>query len=411
MSDIYQHSIEMTKKNFLFVTGTHNRTLLLKKRIIHYYIENGDATIADLGREMNLSVPTVTKLVTELQADGYIQENGKQETNGGRKPIVYGLNPKSGYFIGVDLGRDQLYVGVVDFKGDEILYEERIPFTPENTAESIAALCGLLNQYIDGLPIDREHILAVGLNISGRVNPETGHSYSILYVDGQPLAQTMEQQLQLKVFIENDTRAMAYGEYMKGNVENQKNVLFINMSWGLGMGIIIDGKAYYGKSGFSGELGHFCMFENEVLCHCGKKGCLETEASGSALHRKLYERFREGSTTILASRLEEQQPVTLADILEAVKKEDVLLIEILEEMGTNLGKGVAGLINIFNPELVILGGILSQTRDYIYLPIKSAIRKYSLNLVNQDTDLHISALGEKAGLLGACLLSRNRLLN
>lgn len=203
---------------------------------------------------------------------------------------------------------------------------------------------------------------------------------------------------------------MTYGEYMKGVVQGEKNILFVNMAWGLGLGIIIDGNLYYGKSGFSGELGHFCMFENEVLCHCGKKGCLETEASGSAFHRILMERYREGSNTILAGKLDSGEEISLGDLLEAVRKEDVLCIDILEKMGVNLGKGIAGLMNIFNPELVILGGTLSLAGEYISLPIKSAIRKYSLNLVNQDTEIKISKLGERAGAFGACLLSRSKLL-
>ena len=104
---------------------------------------------------------------------------------------------------------------------------------------------------------------------------------------------------------------MTYGEYMKGVVQGEKNILFVNMAWGLGVGIIIDGNLYYGKSGFSGEFGHFCMFENEVLCHCGKKGCLETEASGSAFHRILMERHREGSNTILAQKLDSGEDISL----------------------------------------------------------------------------------------------------
>ena len=137
---------------------------------------------------------------------------------------------------------------------------------------------------------------------------------------------------------------------------------------------------------------------------------LETEASGSAFHRILIERYREGSNTILAGKLDSGEEISLGDLLEAVRKEDVLCIDILEKMGVNLGKGIAGLMNIFNPELVILGGTLSLAGEYISLPIKSAIRKYSLNLVNQDTEIKISKLGERAGAFGACLLSRSKLL-
>lgn len=396
--------------NFLISTDDTSRSTLLKKKIIYYYIANGDATIAEQCKELNLSVPTVTKLIGELQEDGYIVDFGKQETSGGRKPSLYGLNPTSGYFIGVDLLRDRINLGAFDFKGDKVQIEEDIPYQLENTPDALEALCVCIEQFVENLPIPREKILAVGVNISGRVNPVSGFSYSIFYFEEKPLAQILGDRLNMKIYIENDTRAMAYGEYMQGVVKGEKNILFINMSWGLGLGIIIDGKLYYGKSGFSGEFGHFCLFDNEILCHCGKKGCLETEASGAALHRIFLERCREGSSTILAAKIDRGESIGLSDLMEAIQKEDVLSIEILEQIGVNLGKGIAGLMNIFNPELVILGGALFEAEEYLMLPIQSAIRKYSLNLVSQDTEFKVSKLKNRAGIIGACLLARSKIL-
>ena len=146
------------------------------------------------------------------------------------------------------------------------------------------------------------------------------------------------------------------------------------------------------------------------MCHCGKKGCLETEASGSALHRILLERIHNGESSILSSRIAAgDEPVTLEEIVEAVNKEDLLCIEIVEEIGQKLGKQIAGLINIFNPELVIIGGTLSLTGDYITQPIKTAVRKYSLNLVNKDSAIVTSKLKDRAGIVGACMLARSRM--
>lgn len=164
----------------------------------------------------------------------------------------------------------------------------------------------------------------------------------------------------------------------------------------------------HGKSGFSGEFGHVNVFDNEILCHCGKKGCLETEASGSALHRILLERIGKGESSILSKRTIENPP-TLDEIITAVNKEDLLCIEIVEEIGQKLGRQIAGLISIFNPELVIIGGTLSSTGDYIVQPIKTAIRKYSLNLVNKDATVTVSKLKDKAGVVGACMLARSRM--
>jgi len=131
---------------------------------------------------------------------------------------------------------------------------------------------------------------------------------------------------------------------MSGVGDNVKTMLYVNASWGLGLGMVIDGKLFYGKSGFSGEYGHFPMFDNEVICRCGKRGCLETGASGSAVHRIFLERLGEGRISMLSDRFKNGEEITLEDILAAVLKEDVLAIEIMESVGHTLGKALAGLI-------------------------------------------------------------------
>jgi predicted NBD/HSP70 family sugar kinase len=167
---------------------------------------------------------------------------------------------------------------------------------------------------------------------------------------------------------------------------------------------------YYGKSGFSGEFGHIYAFDNEIICHCGKKGCLETEASGAALHRVFLERAKGGSNTILQGKIEKEETLFLEDIIDASLEEDVLAIEIIEEVGNKLGRSISGIINLFNPDLLVIGGTLSLTGEYILLPIKSAVKKYSLNLVNKDTEIKLSKLGNKAGAIGAGLLARGKML-
>lgn len=388
--------------------GTKNA--LLKKKIITHYIYNGSSTITDLAKELDLSVPTVTKFISEMCEEGYINDYGKLETSGGRYPSLYGLNPESGYFIGVDIKKFAINIGLINFKGDMVELKMNIPFKSENTSEALEELCKLILQFIKKVDIDNDKILNININVSGRVNPESGYSFSQFNFEERPLAEVLTEKIGFRVTIDNDTRAMAYGEYMKGCVKGEKDIIFVNVSWGLGIGIIIDGKIYTGKSGFSGEFGHTNVFDNEIICHCGKKGCLETEASGSTLHRILIERIQNGESSILSNRiLSKDNVLTLDEIIASVNKEDLLCIEIVEEIGQKLGKQIAGLINIFNPELVIIGGTLSLTGDYITQPIKTAVRKYSLNLVNKDSAIMTSKLKDKAGIVGACMLARSRM--
>lgn len=402
----------MTEKLFKDL-DSGNKSSILKKRIINYYIYNGNSTIAELAKTLDISIPTTTKLIDEMSAAGILNTYGKLETNEGRHPLLYGLNPDSAYFVGVDINHGSINIGLINFNGELIDHRMKEPYDFSNDLKGLDNLCHLIVHFIDNSPVERSKILNVNVNISGRVNPESGYSYSWFNLGEVPLTQLISDRIgSLSVSIDNDTRAMTYGEYMCGSVNTRRNVLFINVSWGLGLGIIIDGKTYFGNSGFAGELGHYPTYDNEIICHCGKKGCLETEASGKAVHRKLFERLSRGESSIIPKDiLKDKDTINLEAIVSAVLKEDVLCIEIIEEIGQKLGKQIAGLINLFNPEEVVIGGILSLTGDYLIQPIRAAVRKHSLNMVNRDTVISGSRLREKAGMVGACMLARSRVFD
>jgi glucokinase-like ROK family protein len=391
-------------------SGVAYKNRILKRLIINYLDVTGNVTIAELAKELNISAPKITNLIAELMEDGLIKDYGKVDSTGGRRASLYGLVADSCFFIGVDIKSYYINIGLLDFKKNLVTIKEKIPYQLENSPEAYQHLIKIIKSFIEEAPVEKQKILGMGVNLSGRVNHTTGYSYSFFHFHEEPLSQTIEQEIGIRTFLENDSKAMAYGEFCSGVVSNEKNVLFVNMDYGVGLGILIDGKVYYGKSGFSGEFGHIPFFSNEIICHCGKKGCLETEASGVALIRKFKEKIEEGSTSSLLKKGKPGEAIRVIDIVEAAKAEDVLSIELIAEIGEKIGKGLAVLINIFNPELVILGGTLAYTGDYIRLPVKSALNKYSLNLVSSDTQLVISKLGEKAGVMGGCLMARNRSL-
>lgn len=396
--------------NGTFLSNIDGKNAILKKQIIALCINEGDYSIADLSKELNTSIPTITKLVGELIEEGFLVDMGKQGTNGGRRPSIYGLNPSAGYFVGTEVRRRSISIAVTNFKGQLLEYQEEVPFTLMNSEASFKELCSYILDMLGKVDIAPEDVLAYGFNLSGRVNNETGYCFSYFIGEDRPIASFLEDELKRPVYVENDSRAMTYGEYICGVANDEDDMLFINVSWGLGMGMVSDGKLSYGKSGFSGEIGHFPLLDNDQICHCGKTGCLETGASGSAIHRIFMEKLAEGRASLLSDKHSEGKEITLDDILNAVNEEDVLAIEVVEDIGSVLGRAIAGLINIFNPELVVIGGIVSKVKEYLLLPIKSAIQKHSLNMVNKDTTIKFSKLGEKAGPIGACMLSRSKLL-
>lgn len=393
-----------------FLNNIEGKGAIMKQQILGLCINDGDFSIAELSKELNASIPTVTRLIGELIEEGFLEDLGKTGTSGGRRPSIFGLNQAAGYFVGADVRRHHVSIAVTNFKGKLIDYKEDIPLVLEGTEESLRQLAELIKKTTTAIGIAQEKVLAYGINLTGRVNHETGYSFSYFMGEDKPLSQVLENEFNAPVYIENDSRAMAYGEYICGEANNEKNMLFINLSWGLGMGMILDGKLSYGKSGFSGEIGHFPMLNNGIICQCGKIGCLETGASGSALHRIFVEKIKEGKVSAISSKYDKPEDIGIDDIIEALMDEDMLAIECVEEIGSVLGQAIAGLINIFNPELVVIGGRLAIAKDYLMLPIKSAINRHSLIIVSKDTSIKFSKLGKKGGPIGACMLSRSRLL-
>lgn len=393
-----------------FLNNPESKNSALKQAILGKFISEGTESIADISREIGTSIPTITKLVGELIDEGLIEEVGKLGTTGGRRPSIYGLNPSAGFIVGVEIRWHHISMAITNFKGEIVDFQEDIPYTLESTEESFRAFCTFMKQIVDKTGIDRTKVLAYGFNLSGRVNNETGFSLSYFISEHRPISLVFKEELGSCVFVENDSRAMTYGEYICGIADEEKNMLFLNVTWGLGMGMIIDGKLSYGKSGFSGEIGHFPMLDNEKICQCGKIGCLETGASGSAAHRLVMEKLAEGRASILSDTLKKNGCITLDDIILALNEEDVLAIEVIEEIGRTLGRAIAGLINLFNPELVVIGGKVSAAKDYLMLPLKSAVQKHSLNMINRDTTIKFSKLGKKCGPIGACMLSRSKML-
>ncbi|MBO5419959.1 MAG: ROK family transcriptional regulator [Bacteroidales bacterium] len=396
--------------NDTFLGNIDSKNAILKQNIISLCINEGDYSIAELSKELNTSIPTITKLVVELIEDGILIDMGKQGTNGGRRPSIYGLNPAAGYFIGIDIRRHHYSIAIIDFKGQTVSYNDDRPFVLGNSEESFKALCKDITKYLKKTGIDPKKVKAYGFNLSGRVNNDTGYCFTYFIGEDRPIASLLEEELSAPVFVDNDSRAMTYGEYICGAGKNVKNMLLINVTWGLGMGMILDGKLSYGKSGFSGEIGHFPLLNNDQICQCGKTGCLETGASGSAAHRIILEKLAEGRASVLSEKYNRKENITIEDILDAVNEEDVLAIETIEEIGSVLGRAIAGLINIFNPELIVIGGRFASAKEYMLLPIRSAVQKHSLKLVSNDTTIRFSKLGKKGGPIGASLLARSKFL-
>ena len=354
--------------------------------LLNLFFEKGDQTVAELAAGLNVSIPYATKSLNELISAKMVHETGKRDNHSRRAPRVYDLIPEAGYFLGIDTGHDRLNLALTDFCGNIVSSNYKIPYDYVNDLECFETLIALIDQFIEQSGIERSNIIKACMTVGGRVNPYEGKAHNYFTCLDKTLAEALTDALHIDTCIDNDTRCMTFGEWYKGSCKGQRNVVFVNVSWGLGIGIIIDG----------------------IICHCGKTGCMETEASGSALQRHMKQKLADGAVSILTHRPNPEQELSLQDILDAIKREDVLSIESLQQMATELGNNLAGIINIFNPEMLVIGGDLSVTGDNLTQPIRMGIHRFSLNMVSEDSIVTTSALTDKAGVIGACLLARHR---
>ncbi|MBR5771126.1 MAG: ROK family transcriptional regulator [Alistipes sp.] len=390
--------------------GINHKNNIIKRNIIAYMAINGESTLSELTRELHISVPTMTKLVQELVDDSIVNDLGKVETPGGRRPNVFGLANSAIYFAGINVARDHMVYVITDLQNNIILEHTDNSFELVDRPQCLERICQNIENFIATSGVDREKILGVGVSIVGRVNPETGRSYKYFTSSEESLTDIISARIGIRVMLENDTRARCYAEYTTGKAKNESNVLYLHMGRGVAIGIVIDGKLYYGKNGFAGEFGHIPFFDNEIICACGKKGCLETEVSGIALENKIVDLIERGVNTHLREMYDRGESIHINDIINAARNDDNLSIELIEEAGEKVGKAVAFLINTFNPETVIVGGNLAMAGEYLMLPLKSSTSKYSLNLVYKDTKFRVSKMSDGANAWGVAMLIRNKVI-
>ena len=390
--------------------GINHKNNIIKRNIIAYMALNGESTLSELTRELHISVPTMTKLVQELVDDSIVIDLGKVETPGGRRPNVFGLANSAIYFAGINVARDHMAYVITDLQNNIILEHTDNSFELVDRPQCLERICQTIENFIATSGVDREKILGVGVSIVGRVNPETGRSYKYFTSSEESLTDIISARIGIRVMLENDTRARCYAEYTTGKAKNESNVIYLHMGRGVAIGIVIDGKLYYGKNGFAGEFGHIPFFDNEIICACGKKGCLETEVSGIALENKIVDLIERGVNTHLREMYDRGESIHINDIIAAARNDDNLAIELIEEAGEKVGKAVAFLINTFNPETVIVGGNLAMAGEYLMLPLKSSTNKYSLNLVYKDTKFRVSKMSDSSNAWGVAMLIRNKVI-
>jgi glucokinase-like ROK family protein len=360
---------------------------------------------AEIAKLTGLSRATVSSIVNRLVNTGLIKEIGvgKAKSNGGRKPVLLELNPEAFYIVGVDLGTNNIIAIVTDLKA-KIKGKVSIPTEVYKGLSGVLAnLEHAVSEVISISGIKKTKIIGMGMAVAGLIDTSNGEvifspNFSWSNV---PIKKLVEERLNIPTYIDNCTRVMALGEITFGSARGRENLLYINVGYGIGSAIVIEGKVYPNIS----EIGHIPVVEDGPKCGCGKRGCLEAVSSGSAIETRAKEILESGKPTLISELANGQKDkVTAKIVAKAAENGDQVAIEIFNNSGWYLGKGIATAVNLLSPELVVIGGGVSQAGEILFQPVRKGFEHYAMEDLAKNVKIIPSGLGLDAGVIGAIAL-------
>ncbi|CAM3835116.1 ROK family protein [Sphingobacterium prati] len=377
------------------------KNLFNKLSIIKLIAELGSVSVNDIVKNLSLSLPTVNSLIAELLEDNIVRQFDKGESIGGRKPNLYRLCDGLFQVLCVELQRFSITLSIMDNNHNIVAETVELDNELSRNADNLRDITQIIDQYLLEKAVDTANLTGLIISMPGLINADEGTNETFLHDASQSITAYFEDKYKKPVYILNDVKGAAYAELKFGLAKNTKNSLIILMDWGIGLGIVSNGEVYLGRDGYSGEVGHMPFIDNGELCYCGKRGCLETVASGIALVNNAKQEIQKGELTKLNElQKEELDHLTPTHVIEAANKGDQFAINQISKLGTNLGKAFASLIQLLNPELIVLGGKIAKANELITIPIQQAINSYTMAILKEHCDIKVSSLTLDSNTIG-----------
>ncbi len=368
---------------------------------------------SEIVEHTGLSKGVVTQRVGDLIALGLLRESMAPST-GGRPPRALELRTDAGHLLVADVGATSIDVAVADLAGRIVQHTAEpadIASGPDVVLARIDALFGSLV----GITRPSGPLWGVGIGLPGPVEFSTGRPISPPIMPGwdrHPIRERFVARYGVPVWVDNDVNIMVLGEWKEGVAQGHGNVLFVKVGTGIGSGIISDGAIHRGANGSAGDIGHIEIPDvTDEACRCGKTGCLEALAGGAALGRQGEALARSGASVALARLLERHGAISAAEVSSAAQAGDPPSLELLRASGHRIGRVLAGIVNFFNPSLVVIGGGVARSGDAFLAAIREVIYARSMPLATRDLTVRLSALGERAGVTGAAAMVLDQLFS
>jgi predicted NBD/HSP70 family sugar kinase len=400
---LYYHSylkncINYEQRDIIPVEDTGMSVVLAKYRKVLQYIQsNSPVDKSSIAEGLGVSLMTVNKIVNRLQQTSIVIHCGKQEGRNGRRSDLFKFNPDLFLSIGLDIDDDRIILGAVNSDGRAICRQEYsykgnqdLAYSAENIIKGIE---GYYSSFLMQNDLHPDSVAVVGIAPHGIIDTENGRCLLGTHLGGiidLNLREELESRIALPVYVNDPARALAYYETKYGHGQEVDNFIYVFLDKGVGSGIVIDRKIHLGASGMAGEIGHLIVSENGERCKCGNYGCLETVASVGSIIRQVQEGVRDGvMTKILDFCNGNVDGIDLHVLKTAADNNDKFSLNILDSIGSKLGKAVSVLINLFNPELILLGGQVSVLGQYLLDPALRVIQHNSLNLLVESARIRI----------------------
>lgn len=371
-----------------------------KKKILNLLHTHGYISAPELSKLLKISLPTCIVLLNDLIAQGYVKNIGIGESSGGRKPNLYGLPDDAFYVISCDFSRYYASMTICDCNNKFVTPIIKID-THMDDPELVEKLHQAASKLMQEHHIPDEKVFGLGVDMPGLIDSKAGINFTIKDKRSQHVSRDLARRFNKLVYIDNDARMHAHGEFHFGAAKEYKDAIIIHWSWGLGLGIFVNGQLYSGNNGFAGEFSHIPMIENGDLCICGKRGCLETIASSNTIMKRVKQGFENNEISSLINHFKSHpEKVTPEDVINFARQGDEFCISILNEIGKAMGRGLSYIIQLLNPQVIVLSGPLSKARQYVLSPIQQSLNRLCLEKISGNTTIIVSDMGDQSALLG-----------
>jgi len=389
---------------------------LNKRKILNIIREHGQVSRAEIAKISGISAPTVTRIVEDLiNEEKLINEIGAGPSSGGRRPTLLEFSGLDNFVIGIDLGTTHIYGVLANFNAETIAEIKMPTELNQGYKDILERTADIICELQQNPKVKGKKIFGIGLAVAGLINRKKNLvEYSPdMHWNKVDILSILSERCDLPIIFDNVTRVMALGELWYGIGKKVKNFVVVNVGYGIGAGIVIRGKPFFGNEGIAGEFGHMILEkDSDYICECGNKGCLEALASGRAIAFSARNKIEEGRESILKEKCGGDLSLISAEMVaNAAKEGDVLAKEVFDFAAEYLGIGIAGLINLLCPRAVVIGGGVSQAGDLLFNKVNDIIHTRALKTIREDIVLKSTTFGQDAAVKGAIALILNEVLH